>query len=90
MPLAIHKGMKEKKREREQKRLEEAKNLGLYDKSLKHLYAPSGGKEKEKKRNRDPGITNGIGHMKGGTLHIGKQDLVRVQKIGGKHNKKKR
>ncbi|KAI7860106.1 hypothetical protein BDC45DRAFT_530548 [Circinella umbellata] len=67
MPLAIHKGMQEKKREREQKRLQEAKNLGLYDKSLKHLYAPSAGKKKE--RNRDPGITSGVGKMRGATAN---------------------
>ncbi|KAI9494006.1 hypothetical protein BDB00DRAFT_340920 [Zychaea mexicana] len=90
MPLAMHKGMQEKKREREQKRMQEAMNMGLYDKSLKHLYTSSTSKKKE--RNRDPGITNGIGRMKGGTLIIGKQDIARVQRQGTKSssNKKKR
>ncbi|KAI9255602.1 hypothetical protein BDA99DRAFT_562124 [Phascolomyces articulosus] len=91
MPLAIHKGMQEKKRERDQKRLQEAKNLGLYDKSLKHLYTSTTNKKKE--RNRDPGITNGVGKMRGATLHIGKNELAQMQRQGVKkssNNKKKR
>ncbi|KAI9313905.1 hypothetical protein BX666DRAFT_1974626 [Dichotomocladium elegans] len=82
MPLAMHMGMKAKEREREAKRLQEAKDLGLYDKSLKHLYASK--VEKKKPRNRDSGITNGVGYMKGGTLHIGKHELRRIERQGSK------
>lgn len=75
--------MEAKKKERELKRLQEAKDLGLYDKSLKHLYVTSD-KKKKKKRDRDPGITTGIGRMKGGTLHISQSELSKVEQMGKK------
>lgn len=82
MPLTMHLGMKAKEREREKKRVQDAKDLGLWDRSLKHLYASKVVKKKE--RNRDPGITNGVGRMKGGTLHIGKSELRRIAQDGTK------
>ncbi|KAJ8653190.1 hypothetical protein O0I10_011137 [Lichtheimia ornata] len=82
MPLTMHMGMKAKEREREKKRVQDAKDLGLWDRSLKHLYASKVVKKKE--RSRDPGITNGVGRMKGGTLHIGKSELRRIAQDGAK------
>ncbi|KAI8388525.1 uncharacterized protein BYT42DRAFT_631526 [Radiomyces spectabilis] len=92
IPLAIHLGMEAKKKERLQQKMQEAKDTGLYDKSLKHLYV----KTKAKKRDRNPGITNGIGRMKGATLQLSKEEITRVarqgtkSKSGGKKGKGKR
>ncbi|KAI8099709.1 uncharacterized protein BX664DRAFT_321940 [Halteromyces radiatus] len=78
--LSMYIGMESKKKERQQQKLQEAKDTGLYDKSLKHLYVST----KKKERKRDPGITNGIGRMKGAVLTISKQELGRIQRQGTK------
>ncbi|CAO3624664.1 unnamed protein product [Mucor hiemalis] len=57
-----------------------SKDMGIYDKSLKHLYV----KTEVKKRDRNPGITNGIGRMKGATLTIKKSDIERIKRQGSK------
>lgn len=80
MPLYLKLSLDKAKKEKDMKRLQEAKDLGIYDKSLKHLYV----KTKAKKRDRDPGITNGIGRMKGATLTINKSDLERIKRQGSK------
>lgn len=76
----MHMGMENKKKERQQQKLQEAKDTGLYDKSLKHLYVST----KKKQRKRDAGITNGIGKMQGATLSIGQRELGRLQRQGSK------
>ncbi|KAG0167992.1 hypothetical protein DFQ28_000314 [Apophysomyces sp. BC1034] len=88
VPLAMHLGLEAKKKERQQKRLQKAKDLGLYDKSTRHLYV----KADNKKRDRDPGITNGIGKMRGAMLTISKREIDRVGRQGTKKSggKKKR
>ncbi|KAI9256910.1 hypothetical protein BY458DRAFT_519220 [Sporodiniella umbellata] len=68
---AIHK-------KRRMDKLQEAKDLGIYDRSLKHLYV----KTETKKRNRDPGITTGVGRMKGATLTLQKSEIQKIQKQG--------
>ncbi|KAI8971455.1 hypothetical protein BDF20DRAFT_680428 [Mycotypha africana] len=75
MPVQLRLNINAVKKERETKKLQEAKDLGIYDKSLKHLYV----KTSKKKRDRDPGITTGIGRMKGATLTISKSDLNRIK-----------
>ncbi|CAO3678031.1 unnamed protein product [Rhizopus stolonifer] len=70
-------------------KLQEAKDLGIYHKSLKHLYV----KTEPKKRNRDPGITSGVGRMKGATLTLQKSEIQKIQKQGTgkkKFNKSKK
>lgn len=64
--------MDAKRKVREQKRLQEAKDTGMYDKSLRHLYITP---TKKKERDRDPGITAGVGRMKGATLYLRKSDI---------------
>lgn len=64
--------MDAKRKEREQKRLQEAKDTGMYDKSLRHLYVTP---TKKKERDRAPGITGGLGKMKGATLYLRKSDI---------------
>lgn len=44
----------------------------MYDKSLRHLYVTP---TKKKERDRDPGITGGLGKMKGATLYLRKSDI---------------
>lgn len=83
LPMAL--GMQNKAKERDAKRLQDAKDLGIYDKSLKHLYV----KQTKKKRDRDPGITNGIGRMKGAMLTIKKRDISRIQSEGTKQRRRK-
>ncbi|KAI8342338.1 hypothetical protein BC941DRAFT_412483 [Chlamydoabsidia padenii] len=78
--LSMYMGMEAKKKERQQKKLQEAKDTGLYDKSLKHLYVST----KKKQRTRDAGITNGVGRMKGATLTISQQELGRIKRQGSK------
>ncbi|KAL0097828.1 hypothetical protein J3Q64DRAFT_1715360 [Phycomyces blakesleeanus] len=83
VPLAMHLGMEAKKSERQQQKLQNAKDLGLYDKSTRHLYVD----KKEKERSKDTGITNGIGKMKGAMLTISKNELKRVSRQGVKKAK---
>ncbi|KAG2197909.1 hypothetical protein INT46_003216 [Mucor plumbeus] len=80
MPLSVKLSLDESRKQKGIKKLQEAKDMGIYDKSLKHLYV----KTKEKKRDRDPGITNGIGRMKGATLTINKSDIERIKRQGSK------
>ncbi|KAF7721249.1 hypothetical protein EC973_005012 [Apophysomyces ossiformis] len=86
VPLAMHLGLEAKKKERQQKRLQKAKDLGLYDKSTRHLYVEA----KTKKRDRDPGITNGIGKMRGAMLTISKREIAQVNRQGSKKSGRKK
>jgi hypothetical protein len=80
MPLSLKLSLDESRKQKGIARLQEAKDMGIYDKSFKHLYV----KTKEKNRDRDPGITNGIGRMKGATLTIKKSDIERIKRQGAK------
>jgi hypothetical protein len=77
-PIAIRLGMEKKQKERDEKKLQHAKNIGMYDKSMKHLYAAAS-KPKERKR-RDKGIGSGIGKMKGSTLVLSKTEIKRIER----------
>lgn len=83
LPMAL--GMQNKAKERDAKRLQDAKDLGIYDKSIKHLYV----KQTKKKRDRDPGITNGVGRMKGAMLTLKQRDISRIQNEGAKPKRRK-
>ncbi|KAI8973843.1 hypothetical protein BDB01DRAFT_413539 [Pilobolus umbonatus] len=78
IPLALN--MKAVHKERALKKLQEAKDLGIYDKSTRHLYVDT----KPKKRDRDPGIVNGIGRLKGATLVLNKSEIDRIKRQGTK------
>lgn len=80
MPLSLKLSLDESRKQKGIARLQEAKDMGIYDKSLKHLYV----KTEVKKRDRNPGITNGIGRMKGATLTIKKSDIDRIKRQGSK------
>lgn len=88
MPIQMRLGMDKKQKERDQKKLQEAKDIGIYDKSLKHLYAAAT-KEKDRKP-RDRGIGSGIGKMKGSTLVLSKTEIKRVERQGMKPKAGKR
>lgn len=88
MPIQMRLGMDKKQKERDQKTLQEAKDIGIYDKSLKHLYAAASKPKEQKKRDR--GIGSGIGKMKGSTLVLSKTEIKRVERQGMKPKAGKR
>ncbi|GAB5588288.1 hypothetical protein Unana1_03188 [Umbelopsis nana] len=88
MPIQMRLGMDKKQKERDQKTLQEAKDIGIYDKSLKHLYAAASKPKEQKKRDR--GIGSSIGKMKGSTLVLSKTEIKRVERQGMKPKAGKR
>jgi hypothetical protein len=76
MPLALKLKVNQARKAESEKKLQEAKDLGVYDKSLKHLYV----KKQVKKRDRNPGITNGVGRLKGATLTLNTKEIDRIKK----------
>lgn len=80
MPLSLKLSLDDSRKQKGIAKLQEAKDLGIYDKSLKHLYV----KTDAKKRDRNPGITNGLGRLKGATLTIKKSDIERIKREGSK------
>jgi len=58
--------------------LEQAKNLGNYHQSIKHLFdASSGGKQDKRKRER--GLKLGVGRFSGGVLKLSKDEIATTQ-----------
>ncbi|CAG8544100.1 7252_t:CDS:2 [Acaulospora colombiana] len=82
IPTPISLGMQAKRQEREKKELEEAKNLGLYHRSIKHKWAASSSAKQKSRSKRDRGIRMGIGKIKGGMLTLSSNDVKRVQSSG--------
>lgn len=80
MPLSLKLSLDESRKQKGIAKLQAAKDTGVYDKSLKHLYV----KKEVKQRDRNPGITNGLGRMKGATLTIKKSDIDRIKREGSK------
>lgn len=86
-PRNIAMGMMAKQDSRDRQRLQEAKELGLYHSSTKHLYETTLQKAKnvqKEKYRRDRGIGPGVGRFKGGVLTLSEQDIQRVQNSGTK------
>ncbi|KAG0307024.1 hypothetical protein BGZ98_001217 [Dissophora globulifera] len=83
VPLQIGLGMMAKKRERDLRELEEAKNNGTYHKSIKHTFAAAGGKKKEKPRS-ERGLKTSMGRFKNGTLTLTEKEIKSVQREGVK------
>ncbi|KAF9907874.1 hypothetical protein BX616_000308 [Lobosporangium transversale] len=82
-PLQISFGMIAKQRERDLKELEEAKNNGMYHKSIKHTFAAAGGKKKEKPRS-ERGLKTSMGRYKNGMLTLTEREIKAVQREGVK------
>ncbi|KAI1792948.1 hypothetical protein LXA43DRAFT_886607 [Ganoderma leucocontextum] len=74
----VRDGLTEKKKERQRKELEEAKQLGNYHPALKAQYdASSASSSRGKKRER--GLKMGVGSFKGGILKLNKRDIGVVE-----------
>ncbi|EIN10700.1 hypothetical protein PUNSTDRAFT_125426 [Punctularia strigosozonata HHB-11173 SS5] len=69
----VREGLAFKQKEREQKRLEEAKNLGNYHPTLKKLYDSDF--DRKLARKRDKGLAMGVGKFSGGVLKLGKAEI---------------
>ncbi|KAI0786393.1 hypothetical protein C8Q75DRAFT_893105 [Abortiporus biennis] len=85
----VREGLVAKQKERSEKALEEAKNMGNYHPALKQLYDTSSSSKTNKKRER--GLRMGVGSFSGGILKLGKNELSaingpqsRLRKKGGK------
>ncbi|KAG5459629.1 MAG: hypothetical protein BJ554DRAFT_8423, partial [Olpidium bornovanus] len=64
MPLSMGLGLKAAQRKKDLKVLEEAKNIGLYHKSLKHNYAASAKRRVRLRKEGDRGLANvGVGRF---------------------------
>ncbi|TBU40465.1 hypothetical protein BD309DRAFT_927106 [Dichomitus squalens] len=74
----VRDGLTEKKKERQQKELEEAKQLGNYHPALKALYDASSTSHLRKKK-RDRGMKMGVGSFKGGILKLSKSEISAVE-----------
>ncbi|KAF9432429.1 hypothetical protein BGZ76_010818 [Entomortierella beljakovae] len=83
VPLQIGLGMMAKQRERDMKELEEAKNNGMYHKSIKHTFAAAGGKKKERPRS-ERGLKTSMGRFKNGMLTLSEKEIKSVQREGVK------
>ncbi|RKO91951.1 hypothetical protein BDK51DRAFT_25749 [Blyttiomyces helicus] len=85
-PLPIRLGMSKKGNERAVKRLQEAKDMGMYHSSLKTQILGDVAKKQaaqKAKRRKDgggKGIDGGFGVFKDGTLHVAKRDIEAVGK----------
>ncbi|KAF9975781.1 hypothetical protein BGZ73_000452 [Actinomortierella ambigua] len=83
VPFQVGLGMRNKQRERDSKALQEAKDNGTYHRSIKHLFAASGGKKKEKPRS-ERGLKSSLGKFKGGVLTISQKEIKAVQRESSK------
>jgi len=74
----VREGMATKQQERNEKQLEEAKQLGNYHPALKKLYEASA---QGQNRKREKGLKMGVGSFKGGVLKLSRNDIDSV--VGG-------
>ncbi|KAH9894238.1 hypothetical protein C8Q73DRAFT_790800 [Cubamyces lactineus] len=80
----VRDGLMEKQKERHEKKVEEAKQLGNYHPTLKALYdAEAAGLAKPKNRKREKGLKMGVGSFKDGILRLNKRDVSAVVGRGG-------
>ena len=74
MPMAMRKGIENKKRMKEQDRRREAKESGvILEKEVETSF-----KDKRRKRSRDVGAP-AVGKWRGGTLVLGKKDVAEIE-----------
>lgn len=79
-PQLIRDGIERKRVQGVATKLEEAKTLGVYSNTTKHLYKDIVKEEKlskgrKKSGKSDRGLSGSIGKYKDGTLYIGKKDI---------------
>ncbi|THH12345.1 hypothetical protein EW145_g50 [Phellinidium pouzarii] len=78
----VRMGLERKVDERKSKALEEAKNLGNYHHSIKHIFeASSDGQPDRRKRER--GLKMGVGKFSHGVLKLSRDDVASLQVDGG-------
>ncbi|KAJ3245074.1 hypothetical protein HK104_007989, partial [Borealophlyctis nickersoniae] len=84
-PLPMRIGMAKKEQERAAKRVQEAKDMGLYHSSLKTQILGSTGRaalddkvSKKRQARTNRGIDGGFGTFKNGTLFVGQKDIAAV------------
>ncbi|KAI9092690.1 hypothetical protein DFS34DRAFT_569147, partial [Phlyctochytrium arcticum] len=98
-PRAVRYGMEQKEKERGQKRLQEAKDLGTYHANYRtQIMGEAGVKEKatnlrrikDKVKERSRGIAGDFGKFRNGTLHLSKDEIAGVEKQAAKVRGKSR
>ncbi|KAI0676828.1 hypothetical protein C8Q78DRAFT_961219 [Trametes maxima] len=80
----VRDGLMDKQKERHEKRVEEAKQLGNYHPTLKAMYdAEAAELSKPKNRKREKGLRMGVGSFKDGILRLGKSEVSAVESMSG-------
>ena len=86
---AVRTGLEKHDKDMKKLELQRAKDMGIYDKSLKHLYEGAQGKSKATKRafgsvnadrdnKRSKGLGMGVGSFRNGMLNISKSEIDSV------------
>ncbi|OJT13338.1 hypothetical protein TRAPUB_10104 [Trametes pubescens] len=79
----VRDGLQDKQRERHEKKIEEAKQLGNYHPTLKPLYdAEAAELIKPKNNKREKGLRMGVGSFKDGILRLGKNEIGAIEASG--------
>ncbi|EIW61745.1 uncharacterized protein TRAVEDRAFT_70032 [Trametes versicolor FP-101664 SS1] len=79
----VRDGLLDKQRERHEKKIEEAKQLGNYHPTLKPLYdAEAAELVKPKNNKREKGLRMGVGSFKDGILRLGKNEIGAIEASG--------
>ncbi|TFL05770.1 hypothetical protein BDV98DRAFT_560617 [Pterulicium gracile] len=78
----VRKGLQDKVQERRKEKLEEAKDLGNYHRSLKRVYEDEDADRPKKKRDR--GLSMGVGRFSGGVLKLSRDDIAKATGTSGR------
>jgi len=73
----VREGLLEKQKQRREKVIQEAKDMGNYHPAFKKVFQDP--LEKNVKRNRERGLRMGVGSYGGGVLKLGKREVKFVQ-----------
>ncbi|OCB87501.1 hypothetical protein A7U60_g5406 [Sanghuangporus baumii] len=74
----VRMGLERKVDERRRKAVEEAKDLGNYHRSIKHLFEADE-KKRSDRRKRERGLKLGVGKFSGGVLKLSRDDIASVR-----------
>ncbi|KAH6570540.1 hypothetical protein BASA50_008267 [Batrachochytrium salamandrivorans] len=84
-PRSMRIGMAKKAEERASKRINDAKNTGMYHSTLKSQISNGGESQKSKKgpfkKRQDVGIIGSIGRIKDGVMHVAKKHIQAVEGV---------
>ncbi|KAF8484948.1 hypothetical protein DFH94DRAFT_689310 [Russula ochroleuca] len=89
----VREGLLDKQKQRREKQVQEAKDMGNYHPTFKKLFQDP--LEKNTKRNRERGLRMGVGSFGGGMLRLSKREIETVQsrptssRLRGRPHKKK-